>query len=143
MLQIEFIDIDQLTPYENNAKKHPHEQVEQIAKSIKQFGMIDPIGVWGADNLIVEGHGRLYACDSLGIRNIPIVRLDHLTDDERKAYTLAHNQTTMNSDWDMEILCEELDDIDLDMSWLDFADRQSHNKAKKKMTVCPNCGEEF
>ena len=79
--------------------------------------MDDPIGVW--NNEIVEGHGRLIACKELGYDEIPIIRLDHLTDEERKAYTLAHNKLTMNSDFDIDILNEELASLEtIDM--LDF-----------------------
>lgn len=105
-LVIEYVPIDTIKPYKNNAKTHPEEQIEQIKRSIEQFGMDDPIGVW--NNEIVEGHGRLIACKELGFLEIPIIRLDHLTDEERKAYTLAHNKLTMNSDFDLDILNEEL-----------------------------------
>lgn len=105
-LKIEYVDINSIKPYKNNAKLHPKEQIEQIKKSIEQFGMDDPIGVWKDE--IVEGHGRLLACKELGMTEVPIIRLDHLTDEERKAYTLAHNKLTMNSDFDIDILNDEL-----------------------------------
>lgn len=114
-LKIEYVDIDNIKPYKNNAKLHPQEQIEQIKKSIEQFGMDDPIGIWKDE--IVEGHGRLIACKELGYTEVPIIRLDHLTDEERKAYTLAHNKLTMNSDFDLDILQEELNNFDtIDMS---------------------------
>lgn len=96
-LKVEYIGIDQVKPYENNAKIHTPEQIDQIKKSINEFGMNDPIGITGQDNIIVEGHGRLIACKELGMREIPVIRLDHLTEEQRKAYTLIHNQTTMNT----------------------------------------------
>ena len=105
-LKVEYVDIDTIKPYKNNAKLHPKEQIEQIKKSIEQFGMDDPIGIWKDE--IVEGHGRLIACKQLGYKEVPIIRLDHLTDEERKAYTLAHNKLTMNSDFDIDILNDEL-----------------------------------
>ena len=113
-LKIEYVDINSIKPYEKNAKQHPVEQIEQIKKSIEQFGMDDPIGIW--HDTIVEGHGRLIACKELEYTEVPIIRLDHLTDEERKAYTLAHNKLTMNSDFDIDILNDELasfDDIDM------------------------------
>jgi site-specific DNA-methyltransferase (adenine-specific) len=114
-LKIEYVDINSIKPYKNNAKLHPQEQIEQIKKSIEQFGMDDPIGIWKDE--IVEGHGRLLACKELGYKEVPIIRLDHLTDEERKAYTLAHNKLTMNSDFDIDILNEELENFDtIDMS---------------------------
>ena len=105
-LKIEYVDINTIKPYKNNAKQHPREQIEQIKKSIEQFGMDDPIGIWKDE--IVEGHGRLIACKELGYKEVPIIRLDHLTDEERKAYTLAHNKLTMNSGFDIDILNDEL-----------------------------------
>ena len=118
-LKIEYVDINSIKPYKNNAKEHPAEQIEQIKKSIERFGMDDPIGIWKDE--IVEGHGRLIACKELGMEKVPIIRLDHLTDEERKAYTLAHNKLTMNSDFDIDILNTELDDIiNIDMSDFGF-----------------------
>lgn len=118
-LKIEYVDIESIKPYKNNAKLHPQEQIEQIKKSINEFGMDDPIAIWKDE--IVEGHGRLIACKQLGIQEIPIIRLDHLTDEERKAYTLVHNKLTMNSDFNLEILEEELKSIEnIDMESFDF-----------------------
>ena len=118
-LKIEYVKIDSIKPYLNNAKLHPAEQIEQIKKSIEQFGMNDPIGIWKDE--IVEGHGRLLALKELNYDEIPIIRLDHLSDEERKAYILAHNKLTMNSDFDIDILNEELDDImNIDMSDFGF-----------------------
>ena len=128
-MEIVKINIKDLKPYENNAKIHTQEQIEQIKNSIKEFGMNDPIAVWGKDNLIVEGHGRLEALKQLGYSEVDCIRLDHLTDEERKAYTLAHNKLTMNTDFDFDILDGELADIkDIDMSDfgfdLDFEDEE-------------------
>ena len=108
-MQIEYVDINSIKPYKKNAKLHPKEQIEQIKKSIEEFGNNDPIAIWKDE--IVEGHGRLIALKELGYKEIPIIRLDHLTDEERKAYTLVHNKLTMNSDFDFDILEDELNDI--------------------------------
>lgn len=119
-LQIEYVSINDIFPYENNAKIHTDEQIEEIANSIQEFGMIDPIGVW-KNNEIIEGHGRLMACQKLGIKQVPIIRLDELTDEQRKAYALAHNKLTMNTDFDFSILNEELASLDdIDMSLFGF-----------------------
>ena len=118
-LKIEYIDINSIKPYEKNAKSHPKEQIEQIKKSIEKFGMDDPIGIWKDE--IVEGHGRFIACKELGIKEVPIIRLDHLSDEGRKAYALAHNKLTMNSDFDIDILNDELNDIiNIDMEDFGF-----------------------
>lgn len=118
-LKIEYIPIEDLKPYSANAKIHTEEQINQIMESIEMFGMNDPIAVW-KDNIIIEGHGRLLACKELGIEEVPIIRLDDLTDDERKAYTLIHNKLTMNIDFDIDILNEELEHIEIDMSQFGF-----------------------
>ena len=117
-MEIVNINIDKLTKYAKNAKKHSKKQVKYIANSIERFGMNDPIGIWGKDNLIIEGHGRLEACKLLGMKEVPCIRLDHLTDEERKAYTLAHNKVA-ESEWDFDLLNEEMDDL-IDFNFEDF-----------------------
>lgn len=157
-LEIIKIDIDKIKPYSKNSKLHPDWQIEQIKKSIEEFGMNDAIAVWGEDNVIVEGHGRWLACKELGYTTMPCVRLDHLTDEERKAYTLAHNKLTMNTDFDFDLLEDALDDIfDIDMNLYGFdidTDEEETeiiedelpeidaNKLKQECT-CPSCGFKF
>ena len=106
--------------------------------------MDDPIGVW--NNEIVEGHGRLIACKELGYTEVPIIRLDHLSDEERKAYTLAHNKLTMNSDFDIDILNDELDDIlNIDMSDFGFekiVEEIEENEVKAEIEFTEVLGEE-
>ena len=109
-LQIEYIDIEELKTYPGNAKIHTAEQIEQIKKSIDEFGFNDPIAVW-KNNEIIEGHGRLIAATEMGIKELPIIRLDNLTDEQRRAYILVHNKLTMNTDFDLDVLAAELDDI--------------------------------
>ena len=117
-LIIDYVPIEELKPYEGNAKLHPKEQIEQIKKSIKEFGFNDPVAVW-KDSEIIEGHGRLIAAKELGLTEIPIIRLDDLTDQQRKAYMLAHNKLTMNSDFDLELLTKEIESI-IDFDMTDF-----------------------
>ena len=117
-LKVEYVNISTIKPYKRNAKTHPKEQVEQIKKSIKEFGNCDPIGVWHGE--IVEGHGRYLALKELGETTIPIIRLDSLTDEQRRAYGLVHNQLTMNSPWDLPALDLELADLDFDMGEFGF-----------------------
>ena len=119
-LRIEYIPIEDIKPYENNAKLHPQEQIQQIKNSILEFGFDDPIAIW-KDNIIIEGHGRLIAAQELGYKEIPVIRLDGLTDEQRRAYTLVHNKLTMNSGFDIEMLNIELGGIDrIDMSDFGF-----------------------
>ena len=118
-LKIEYVDIDSIKPSGRNAKQHPTEQIEQIKKSIIDYGMNDPIGVWHGE--IVEGHGRHIALKELGKKKVPIIRLDELTDEQRREYMLVHNKTTMNSDFDVDILNIELEDLtDFDAEFYDF-----------------------
>ena len=117
-LKIEYLPISDFKPYENNAKIHTEEQIEQIEKSIKEYGMCDPIGVWHDE--IVEGHGRLLALKNMGETVAPFFRLDHLTDEERREYMLVHNQLTMNTGFDEEKLRAELETIDADLADFGF-----------------------
>lgn len=120
-LKIEYLPVGALRPYERNARKHRKEDVQGIVNSIQQFGFDDPIGIWGPDNLIVEGHGRLLAAKQLGMETVPCIRLDHLNDEQRRAYALAHNRTAELSDWDEEFLNAELFDIfNIDMTAFGF-----------------------
>ena len=101
-LKIEYLPVGSLKPYEKNARKHQDADVQTIVASIKEFGFDDPIGVWGEGNLIVEGHGRLMAAKKLGMETVPVIHLDHLTDEQRRAYALAHNKTAEMSEWDFD-----------------------------------------
>lgn len=118
-LKIEYVPIDSIKPYSKNAKLHPAEQIEQIKKSIQEFGFKDPLATWHGE--VMAGNGRLQAAKELGMKELPIVRLDDLTDEQRRAYALVHNKLTMNSPFDDGILSEELENIlDIDMSMFDF-----------------------
>lgn len=118
-LKIEYVPIDSIKPYSKNAKLHPQEQIEQIKASIKEFGFKDAVAVW--KNEVMAGNGRLQAAKELGMKELPIVRLDDLTDEQRRAYALVHNKLTMNSPFDDGILSEELENIlDIDMEALGF-----------------------
>lgn len=120
-MKIEVLSVDSLKPYERNARRHEDADIQTIVNSIKEFGFNDPIGIWGPDNLIVEGHGRLLAAKRLGMTEVPCIRLDHLTDEQRRAYALAHNKTAEMSSWLDEMLDIELGDIsDIDMAQFGF-----------------------
>lgn len=118
-LKIEYVSVDALTPYENNARSHGKDDVKAIADSIREFGFVDPIGVW--HDIIVEGHGRLLAAKQIGMTEVPVIRLDQMTDEQRRAYALAHNKTAELSGWDFNVLASELQDIaEIDMSKFGF-----------------------
>ena len=120
-MKIEQIKLEDLRPYERNARKHEAADVAAIAKSIEAFGFNDPVGVWGPQNIIVEGHGRVMAAKQLGMTEVPCIRLDSLTDEQRRAYALAHNKTAELSTWDAELLPLELEDLPMiDMAGFGF-----------------------
>lgn len=157
-LEIAVVKVADLLPYAKNAKLHPQSQVDQIALSIEEFGNCDPIAVWhNADGEmeIVEGHGRLLALRQLGEDECPVVFLDHLTDEQRRAYMLVHNQLTMNTGWDLPMLDVELENISIDMSNFGFVEIESptidwddveeiseenYEKPESVKLRCPICG---
>lgn len=121
-LKIEYVNPKELRPYERNARKHEEEDIEGIKASIRRFGFRDPIGVWGKKKTIVEGHGRQIAALELGLDKVPIIRLDDMTDEERRAYALAHNKTAELSSWNDILLKTEILDIEtIDMSEFGFS----------------------
>lgn len=158
-LQTEYLPVDTLTPYERNARKHDDIGIAAIKSSIEQFGFLDPIGIWGPKNLIVEGHGRLMAAKELGMEQVPCIRLDALSDEQRRAYALAHNKTTELSGWDFEMLdleIGELEDAGFDLKAVGFdslapsapldeffAPAEEKEPPEPKKVQCPKCGEWF
>ena len=120
-MQIEQKLISDLIPYANNARTHSDEQVTQIASSIKEFGFNNPILI-DKDNGIIAGHGRLEAAKKLGYTEVPTIKLEHLTDTQRKAFILADNRIALNSGWDTTLLSLELKELDteLDLTSLGF-----------------------
>jgi hypothetical protein len=141
LLEIEVLNIDDLIPYENNAKEHPKEQIEQIKKSIIEFNNNDPIAI-DENNVIIEGHGRHEALKQLGYEQVECIRLSHLNEEQKKAYRLIHNKLTMNSDYDFNLLEQELMNIqdidmlefDFDMSFLNEDEEEIKEEASKKLT---------
>lgn len=124
-LKVEMIPTDELVMYEGNAKLHPAEQVDQITASIEEYNFADPISAWHNEDgeaVIIEGHGRLMAARKIGIEELPVIFLDYLTDEQRRSYTHVHNQLTMNSGFDSEILQLELESIvNIDMDQFGFS----------------------
>ena len=115
--------VDKLIPYARNSRTHNDEQVAQIVTSIKEFGFTNPILV-GADDVIIAGHGRLLAAQRMGLKEVPIVRLPHLTETQRRALVIADNKIALNAGWDEEMLAlemKELGDLDFDLDLLGFS----------------------
>lgn len=159
-LEVVKVPTEELVEYANNAKLHPVEQVDQIATSIETFGFNSPILAWHNDEgepEIVAGHGRLMAARKLGLKELPVVFLDHMDEEQRRAYILVDNKLNLNSGFDFEILDMELDNIgDIDMSEFGFIDLDDINlddmfqeapeedkKEEHRTIICPHCGEEF
>lgn len=136
--KIELVDITELIPYANNARVHTDEQIAQIAGSIREFGFNNPVLI-DTEKGIIAGHGRVLAGRKLNLEKIPCIRLDHLTDTQKKAYILADNKIALNSSWNMTLLDLELGQLqekEVDLSLLGFseadlarlADDQDHKR---------------
>lgn len=121
-LNIVYKQIKELKPYKKNAKKHSKEQVEQIANSIKEFGFTQPVIV-DKHNSVVAGHGRILGAKKAGLKQVPTVCLEDLTEEQIKAYRLVDNKLN-ESEWDTELLNTELQELwnigEVDMGQFDF-----------------------
>lgn len=118
---IVYKNITDLKPYKKNAKKHPKEQVEQIANSIKEFGFTQPVLI-DKHNSVVAGHGRVLGAKKAGLKQVPTICLDDLTPEQIKAYRLADNKLN-ESEWQYDLLDEEIQELleqDIDMSLFGF-----------------------
>ena len=163
-MQIEQRLLSDLIPYINNSRKHSDDQVAQIAASIKEFGWTNPILVDG-DNGIIAGHGRIMAAKKLGMTEVPVIELAHLSKEQRKALIIADNKLALNSDWDTNLLAielKDLQDLGFDLNLTGFAENELSNiietknfdvgtiedqgkldEIKPKYVACPDCGHEF
>ena len=122
----ELVEVESLIPYARNARTHSDVQVAQIAASIKEFGFLSPIIITG-DNTILCGHGRFYAAQKLGLKKVPCVREEYLTEAQRKAYIIADNKLSLNAGWDNDLLSIELKDLEadaFDLSLTGFSDSE-------------------
>ena len=117
-MEVVYLSPGNLKPYHKNAKKHPDDQVEHIANSIREFGFRQPIVV-DENNVVVIGHGRLLAAKKLGLDQVPVVRADDLTEAQINALRLADNKTN-ESEWDLLTLDAELADLSLDFDMSKF-----------------------
>jgi site-specific DNA-methyltransferase (adenine-specific) len=121
---LETIQIDALIPYARNSRTHSDAQVAQIASSIKEFGFTNPVLIDGGGG-IIAGHGRVLAARKLGMSEVPCIRLEHLTDAQKRAYVIADNRLALNSGWDTEMLKVEFADLqelgfDLELTGFDL-----------------------
>lgn len=149
--------ITEIKPYKNNAKKHNKEQIEKIAESIKEFGFRGAVLI-DSNNVVVAGHGRTLAAKKAGLKEIPCIYVDDLTEEQIKALRLADNKLN-ESEWDFDILFDELKvlSFDIDMTLFGFGVDEEETKKKKKVEFeaiegsdkiktehkCPRCGYEW
>jgi ParB-like chromosome segregation protein Spo0J len=153
-----------IIPYVNNAKEHPQWQIDQIKSSIQEFGFNDPIAI-DEKNVIIEGHGRFMALKQLGFEEVDVIKLDHLSEVQKKQYILAHNKLNMNTEFNEEILeleIEKIKDLDGDLDILGFDEKELKyncnndidfdeleeeigvdNEKEKATKLCPHCGGEI
>lgn len=163
-INIEYVPVSDLIPYAANSRTHSDVQVTQIAASIREFGFTNPILVNG-ENTIIAGHGRLMAAKKLGLDEVPVISLDHLSKAQQKALVIADNQLALNAGWDIDMLKVEieglqLEDFDLDLlgfsegeltsllSDMNFEpgtedDQGKLDRLDPKMVTCPSCQHEF
>ena len=126
-MKIEKIPTEKLIPYARNAKKHDAAQVSKLAGSIREFGFNNPVLI-DRDNGIIAGHGRVMAAQKLDLKEVPCIRLDHLTDTQRRAYILADNKLAeIGGGWDEELLgleLAELRDTNFDLELMGFSEEE-------------------
>jgi ParB-like chromosome segregation protein Spo0J len=162
--QIEYIETGKLIPYARNSRTHSDDQVQQIMGSIKEFGFTNPVLVDG-DGVIIAGHGRTMAAQRLGMKEVPCLRLSHLTEAQKRAYVIADNKLALNAGWDTELLIVELRDLssesfdlsttgftdtelEIYLSDADFspgteADQGQLDQLEPKFVTCPHCNIKF
>ena len=109
-MKIEMWAVDRLVPYARNPRTHSEEQVAKIAASIEEFGFTNPILVDGAAG-IIAGHGRLRAALALGLLEVPVIQLGHLSPAQKQAYIIADNKLALDAGWDLEVLEQELAEL--------------------------------
>lgn len=121
-MKIESIKLDKLIPYARNSRTHSDQQVAQVAASIREFGFTNPVLIDSEDG-IIAGHGRVMAARKLGLAEVPCIRINHLTETQKRAYIIADNKLALNSGWDEEMLSLELADLreaDFDLDLIGF-----------------------
>ena len=131
-MKIEKVKIDSIKVYPNNAKIHTAEQIEEIKKSIQEFGNNDPIAI-DEKGFIIEGEGRYLAQKELGYAEVEVIKLTHLSEEQKVAYMLVHNKLTMNTGFDIDLLEEELAKISsIDMKDFEFDIKELEEELEKE-----------
>jgi ParB-like chromosome segregation protein Spo0J len=124
--RFEKVNIDKLVPYARNARTHSKEQILQLRASLREFGFVNPVIV-DKDLNIIAGHGRILAAKEEGVKEVPCVFAEHLSEAQKRAYIIADNRLALNAGWDPEMLSVEISDlqgVDFDISLLGFDDAE-------------------
>lgn len=152
-MEIVNIAVDKLVPYENNPRNNT-EAIQYVANSIKEFGFKVPL-VIDSDNVVICGHTRLLAAKQLGLKDVPCVVANDLTNEQIKAFRLADNKVGEIATWDLDKLQLELDFLDCNMEEFgfisameepditDFLEDHESKLKEPKTVVCPECGHAF
>ena len=117
-------DIDLLIPYARNSRTHSDAQVTKIASSIKEFGFLNPV-IIDKDNGIIAGHGRVMAAKKLGMKQVPVLLADHLTEAQKRAYAIADNRLALDAEWDEEMLRVEIAEHQTEIPHQDYMKLES------------------
>lgn len=123
-MEIIFKQIEELSAYENNARKHSDQQVSELAASIQEFGFTNPVLI-DENNQLIAGHGRVAAALEVGLDEVPCIVLSGLSEDQRRAYVIADNKLAINATWDFDMLAAELkaiDESDFDLELTGFSE---------------------
>lgn len=161
-LQVEMVNIAELTPYAKNSRTHSDEQIDAIAESIKNFGFTNPILIHTGGK-IIAGHGRVLAASRAGQLTVPVIRLEHLNNAQVQALVIADNQLANMAGWDFDVLASEIDSLNdqgFDLELLGFSkeeldeligspempqevEDEKEKKPESDTTICPKCHHEF
>lgn len=112
-IEVEYLNIDELIPYARNSRTHSDDQINQIVKSIHEFGFTNPVLI-DHDGGIIAGHGRVISARKAGLEKVPCIRLSHLSEAQKRAYIIADNKLALNAGWDDEMLRLELTGFSID-----------------------------
>ena len=120
--ELKIINIDELIPYVNNSRTHSKDQITKLRGSLREFGFVNPVLI-DKDKNIISGHGRVLAAKEEGIKEVPCVLVEHLSEAQKKAYIIADNKLALDAGWDDEMLALEIEglkDLDFDISFTGF-----------------------
>ena len=135
--EMNLVDINKLIPYINNARTHSPEQINKLRASLREFGFVNPV-IIDKDFNIIAGHGRVEAAKAEGIKEVPCVLVDYLTEAQKKAYILADNRMAMDAGWDEEMLKVELEALNaeaFDLSLTGFDEKELTDLFKTETEV--------